>query len=220
MRYTNIIFDLDGTITEPEEGIVNGVIYALSKFNIGVEDRKSLHRFIGPPLRDSFRDFYGLTEAETEAAVKYYREYYSVNGLVENELMPGMKDALISLNNAGCKLYVATSKPEIYAKKILDNLGVLNLFQVVAGSLLDGSRDKKELVIDYLLEESGIRFDTNYTDKTVMIGDRCFDIEGAKAMGLDNIGVTFGYGSRKEFLKAGAMKIVDTAEEMTEYILS
>ncbi len=220
MRYTNIIFDLDGTITEPEEGIVNGVIYALSKFNIDVEDRKSLHRFIGPPLRDSFRDFYGLTEGETEAAVKYYREYYSVNGLVENELMPGMKNALITLNNVGCKLYVATSKPEIYAKKILENLGVLHLFQVVAGSLLDGSRDKKELVIAYLLDEAGIRLDSNYKDKTVMIGDRCFDVEGAKAMGLDNIGVTFGYGSREEFVQAGAMKIVDTAEEMTEYIIS
>lgn len=217
MRYKNVFFDLDGTITEPAEGITNAIIYALDKYDIKVEDRASLYKFIGPPLRDSFKEFYGFSDEQAEEAVKFYREYYSDRGLIENEIMPGMKDALIKLKEAGCHLYVATSKPEIYAKKILENLDIDGYFDIIAGATFDKTRDKKELVIEYLLDISGIKA-LGKMSETVMVGDRYFDIQGAKAFGLDNIGVTFGYGTREEFIECGAMKIVDTAEEMVEFI--
>ena len=218
MKYNNIFFDLDGTITEPAMGITNAIIYALDKYGIKVEDRTSLYKFIGPPLRDSFREVYGFDKDKAEDAVVYYREYYAEKGILENEIMPGIKDALIRLKNAGCKLFVATSKPEIYAEQILEHLGLLQYFDIVAGSLLDGSRDKKELVIEYLLKE--IEAAGLDCSKSIMIGDRNFDIEGAKVCGLDNMGVTFGYGDREELQKAGAMYIVDSAQEMTECILN
>ncbi len=219
MRYKYIFFDLDGTITEPALGITNGIIYALDKFGIRVTDRTSLYKFIGPPLRDSFKEFYGFDEAKVERAVTLYREYYADRGIIENEIMPGIREALVSLKNAGCKLYVATSKPEIYAKKILEHIGLDSYFDIVAGSQLDGSRDSKELVLKYLLEISGIDNTDDAKLSTVMVGDRKFDIEGAKAVGIEHIGVTFGYGDRAELETAGALKIVDTAKELTDYIL-
>ena len=219
MRYQYVFFDLDGTITEPVIGITNAIIYALNKYNIKVSQRSTLHRFIGPPLRDSFKEFYGFSEEKAEEAVAFYREYYAEKGVMENEIMPGMEDALKSLKAAGCKLCVATSKPEIYAKKILENLKIDHYFEVIAGSLLDGSRDKKELVIEYLLDKIHISSSENIRSKTVMVGDRKFDIEGAIATGLDNIGVTFGYGDKEEFQLAGAQVIFDTPEDMVQYIL-
>lgn len=220
MGYKNILFDLDGTITEPREGIINAMLYALGKYGIEVLDRTKLYRFIGPPLRDSFRELCGFDDARLEEAVRYYREYYSVDGILGNDIMPGMEKALARLKEAGCHLYVATSKPEKFAKQILEHLGLIQYFDIVAGSLMDGSRDKKELVIGYLLEQAGIGTARENLKDTVMVGDRCFDIIGAQHFGMDNIGVTFGYGDREEFLACNAMKIADTAEEMTEYILS
>lgn len=217
MKYCNVFFDLDGTITEPEKGIINGVIYALNKFGIEVSERASLHKFIGPPLRVSFPEFMGFDEEKTEQAVLYYREYYSVNGLVENDIMPGMEQALKMLKENGAKLYVATSKPEEYAIKILENLGLDGYFDIIAGASFDGSRDTKEAVMEYLMKQIGVeKSDRN----TVMIGDRHFDINGANYFGLDSIGVLFGYGSREEFEEAGATYIVDTAEEMVDIILN
>lgn len=219
MRYNYVFFDLDGTITEPALGITNGIMYALDKLGVQVPNRASLYKFIGPPLRDSFKDFYDFDDEKTEQAVVLYREYYADRGIIENDIMPGMVEALGELKNAGCKLYVATSKPEIYAKKILEHLEIDKYFDIVAGGLLDGSRDKKELVLEYLLEESGIGKLQDKMKSVVMVGDRKFDIEGAIAVGIDNIGVTFGYGDRAEFEAAGAMAIVDTASQMTNYIL-
>ncbi len=218
MRYDNIIFDLDGTITEPAMGITNAIIYALDKYNIKVEDRSTLYKFIGPPLRDSFKEFYNFDDEKAEEAVRFYREYYSVKGVVENDIMPGIEESLNILKDAGCKLYVATSKPEYYAKQILENLGLVQYFHIVAGSTMDGSRDKKELVIGYLLEQIGK--EDIALDRCLMVGDRKFDIEGAVNCNLHHMGVTFGYGSREELLDAGAMYIVDTAKEMTDIILA
>lgn len=217
MKYNNILFDLDGTITEPEKGIINGIIYALNKFGIEVAERSSLHKFIGPPLRISFPEFCGFDEEKTEQAILYYREYYGVNGLVENDVMPGMEDALKRLSNMGARLFVATSKPEEYAKKILQNLNLDGYFEIIAGASFDGSRDTKEAVMEYLMKQANIDFGDK---KTVMVGDRHFDINGAKAFGLESIGVLFGYGSREEFEAAGATYIVDTAEDMVDIILN
>lgn len=220
MRYKHIFFDLDGTVTEPVQGITNAVIYSLEKFNIKVTDRKSLYKFIGPPLRKSYKEFFNFSDEEAERAVAYYREYYSSWGIVENEIMFGMDKALKRLKEAGCHLYIATSKPEIYAVQILEYLKLADYFDIIAGSLMDGSRDDKKLVIQYLLDRCNTEKEPVKPESVVMVGDRKFDILGAAHFGMDNIGVTFGYGDRAEFEECHAMHIVDSAEELAEYILS
>ncbi|MBQ8412482.1 MAG: HAD hydrolase-like protein [Lachnospiraceae bacterium] len=218
MKYKEIFFDLDGTITEPALGITNGIIYALDKYNIKVSDRRELYKFIGPPLRDSFSMYYGFDKDEVEKVVAYYREYYSDMGIIENEPMPGIEKALSRLKSAGLKLYVATSKPEKFAIQILEHLNLLSYFDIVAGSSMDGSRDSKESVIKYLIEQ--IHKDGNDDISPIMVGDRMYDVEGASKCGIDCIGVTFGYGDRQELEEAGANIIVDTAEEIADYILA
>ncbi len=217
-KYKFILFDLDGTITEPFKGISGGIIHALNKFGADVPDNNALRKFIGPPLRDSFKEFCGFTEEEAETATKYYREYYSVNGLVENDIMPGMEVALKTLQEQGYKLYVATSKPEEYAKIILDNLGLLSYFDIVAGASFDGTRDKKELVIEYLLQQIKEKYEAFDISEAIMVGDRHFDIKGARYFSMDSIGVTFGYGDYDELIQAGATYVVDTAQKLVEKI--
>lgn len=218
MRYTNVFFDLDGTITEPFMGITNGIIYALKSFGIEVEDRNSLKSFIGPPLRVSFPEYFGFSKEETEKAVGLYREYYSVDGILENEIMPGMEKAFCELKEAGCSLYVATSKPELFAKQILENLKLEEYFDIIAGSSMDAKRDTKEEVLRYLLLKAGLDSEAEIK-KTVMVGDRMYDVCGAKAVGMDCIGVLFGYGSKEELLTAGARYIAKDAQEMTDIVL-
>lgn len=220
MKYKSIFFDLDGTVTEPVMGITNAIIYALEKYNIKVKDRSQLHKFIGPPLRKSFQEFYGFTEDEAEQAVSYYREYYSDKGLRENEVMPGMEEALKTLNQAGFKLYIATSKPEHFAVSILKNLNLYQYFDIAAGSTMDKTRDSKELVIEYLLNRINIKKDSEQIKEIVMVGDRKFDIEGANCFSMDSIGVLFGYGDREEFETAGATYIVNDANELVDIIMN
>ena len=210
--YKYVFLDLDGTITEPEEGIINGVLYALSKFEITVEDRTTLYPYIGPPLRDSFREFHGLSEEEAEQAVLYYREY-------QNGIMPGMEAAFQTLQEHGCHLYVATSKPELYAKQILEHLQLDGYFDIIAGSTFDKSRDTKAAVIEYLL--AGIAADQGKLsmDDIIMVGDRKFDVLGARAFGIETIGVLFGYGSKEEFEACDCRYLAENAEEMAQIIL-
>lgn len=218
MRYKNIFFDLDGTVTEPVLGITNAIIHALKKFGIEINDRKQLYKYIGPPLRESFMEFNGFSKEQAEEAVLAYREYYSDKGILENDIMPGMEEALEKLAAAGCHLFIATSKPEIFAIQILKHLKLDGYFDIIAGSLLDGSRDKKEDVIKNLLDRSGIGASREEMENTVMVGDRKFDIIGARHFNLDNIGVLFGYGDKTELDEAGAMLIVNTAEELVSAI--
>ena len=218
--YKYVFFDLDGTITEPQEGILGGVIYALEKFGIKVTDRKALYAYIGPPLRMSFSKFHGLDEEQAEQAVACYREYYSTKGIYQNDIMPGMESAFKQLKEAGCRLYVATSKPELFAKQILEHLHLEQYFDIIAGSTFDKSRDSKEAVIAWLIgqiRETGVR-DLCMSD-VVMVGDRKYDVIGAKKFGIDQIGVLFGYGSREEFDACGCMYQAETAEEMVQIIL-
>ncbi|MBE5954278.1 MAG: HAD family hydrolase [Lachnospiraceae bacterium] len=219
-KYKYILFDLDGTITEPFKGISGGIIHALNKFGVEVPDNSTLRKFIGPPLRDSFRDFCGFTAEQAEEATVYYREYYSVRGLEENDIMPGMDDALKYLQEQGYKLYVATSKPEKFAKIILEKLGLLSYFDIVAGASFDGTRDKKELVIEYLLEQIEEIYPDFNMEQTIMVGDRHFDINGAKYFSIDSVGVTFGYGDYEELSRAGATYVVDTAQELVNVIIN
>ncbi|WP_394922968.1 HAD family hydrolase [uncultured Robinsoniella sp.] len=209
-----LLFDLDGTLTDPQEGITNSVAYALSKYGIHVEDRTSLNKFIGPPLKDSFMEYYGFPKAQAEEAVWKYREYFNEDGIFENKVYPGIPKMLQRLKEQGKILIVATSKPTVYAKRILERFELIQYFEDVQGSEMDGSRTKKDEVIRYALEQNKI------SDKAqaVMIGDREHDIIGACKCGLDSIGVLFGYGSRKELEDCGAGQIVDSVSMLEEIL--
>ena len=198
--YKYLLFDLDGTLTDPGLGITNSVMYALRKFDINVEDRTSLYKFIGPPLRDSFETFYGFSSEKSELAVQYYREYFSERGLYENEAYDGIADLLTQLKERGKSLIVATSKPESFAIKILQHFKLYDYFDFVAGATMDATRNKKVDIIKYALESCNI----SEKSSVIMIGDREHDIIGAKENGLDSIGVLFGYGSYDELKSAGA----------------
>lgn len=208
--YEVILFDLDGTLTDSGEGITNSVAYSLEKYDIHVAQRTELYKFIGPPLLESYEKYYGFTEAEAKQAVVYYREYYREKGIFESVVYDGIEQLLKSLKNAGNRLLVATSKPEVFARQILEHFGLIQYFTYVAGSELDGTRSKKDEVIAYALQEGGIRD----KDKTIMVGDRKHDIAGAKKNGLDSVGVLFGYGSRSELEREGASYIAENMKEL------
>ena len=208
--YDTLLFDLDGTIVDSSRGITNCAIYALEKFGITVTDRRELYRFIGPPLVDSFRDFYGFSDESAKAAVAFYRERYREVGMYENDIYEGIPELLESLRARGKRIFLATSKPEEFAKKILEYLKLDKYFDLIAGATFDRSRDTKESVIRYALAEGGLVPD----ETVVMIGDRLHDVEGAQAVGLDSIGVLWGFGSREELESAGATCIAATPEEL------
>ncbi len=211
--YNTILFDLDGTLTDPGLGITNSVMYALKKYGIEVSDRSELYKFIGPPLAESFEKYYGFSTEESYKAVDCYREYYRDRGLYENTVYDGIEDLLKELKAAGKTLIVATSKPEVFAKEVLRHFGLDKYFEYIAGGNLDGTRTVKAEVIAYALDSCGI------TDKenAVMVGDRMHDIVGAKTVGIDSIGVLFGYGSREELENAGADYIAEGVENIKDY---
>ena len=215
MNYEYILFDLDGTLTDPKVGITKSVAYALNSFGIQVNNLDELDVFIGPPLRDSFQLYYKLTPKETEVAVEKYREYFSVTGKFENAVYQGIPNLLSELKRKGKKLIVATSKPILYSKQILEHFDLLTFFDYVAGSELDGRRSDKEEVILYALNENHI---INRA-KVLMIGDRKFDILGAKSLNIDSVGVLYGYGDLKEHEDAGATYIVDSVDSLSDLLL-
>lgn len=212
--YKYVLFDLDGTLTNPEIGITSSVMYALEKFGITVEDRKELHPFIGPPLTYSFQTFYGLSKEDSEMAVKFYRERFSVKGLYENEVYDGVEMMLQTLKERGKTLIIATSKPEEFTLKILEHFHLLKYFDYIAGATLDGSRGEKADVIRHALAISKIE------DKSqaIMIGDRNYDILGAKENGLDSMGVLFGFGDYEELSNAGADYIAENIQDILKYV--
>ncbi len=214
-EYKYILFDLDGTLTDPAVGITTCVAYALKKFGIEVEDISTLNHFIGPPLLDSFMADYGFSKEKAQTAIDYYRERFRVKGLYENEVYDDVPEMLEKLKNDGKKLILATSKPEPFAKEIMRHFGLDKYFDFVAGSNFDGTRTAKAEVIEYALESAGV------TDKSacIMVGDREHDIIGANKTGLDSIGVLYGYGSRNELESAGATFIAETVENLTKLIL-
>ena len=211
-----ILFDLDGTVTNSMEGITNSVQYALRKFGIEATDLNELRKFIGPPLKDSFMEFYNFSEEDAEKGIVYYREYFTDKGIFENYPYEGIDKLLDSLKSAGKKIILATSKPEVFSKRILDHFDLTKYFDYIAGSTLDGSRSSKGDVIRYALKESNI----TDLDSTIMIGDRLHDIEGAKACKIESIGVLYGFGDRKELEEAGADFIVNDISELEKLLLS
>lgn len=195
-----LFFDLDGTLTDPAQGITNSFIHALKYFGIEIPSYETLCTFIGPPLPETFKTQFGFDEQKVAEGVKKYREYFATKGLLENSVYPGIPELLAGLKAAGKKLVVATSKPEEYSVRIIEHFGLAQYFENVCGSLMDESRSKKDEVIAYAIERNHI----SDKSKILMIGDRKHDILGAKKIGLKSCGVLFGYGSLEELEEAGA----------------
>ena len=210
-----ILIDLDGTITNPKEGITKSVQYALRAMDINIDDLDSLKKHIGPPLRDGFMEYYGFDEEKTEKAIIKYREYYGEKGIYENEVYDGMERLLTRLKQAGKYLIVATSKPEELAVKVLENFHLEHYFDDICGATFDDRRDSKEAVIRYAIEKNSI----TDTDGIVMIGDRKYDIIGAKAVGIASVGVLYGFGSEEELKEAGADHIAATVDDLYDVII-
>ena len=215
MLYNLCLFDLDGVLTDSGEGITKAVRYALNSFGVEVASLSELTKFVGPPLRDAFREFYNFSDADAEEAIRKYREYYSKTGIWENVLYDGIVDALARLKDSGIKIVMATSKPTIFAEKIAVHFGLKQYLDFIAGSELDNSRSRKDEIINYALSI----LDPERKMLPVMIGDRKHDIIGAQKMEIDSIGVTWGYGSRSELEEAKATKIVDSPNELCRLIL-
>ena len=208
-----ILWDLDGTLTDPMIGITTCVQYALRHLGIEVKDLQELCPFIGPPLVESFSTFYGFSPEQARQAVGRYREYFSRQGIFENELYPGIKELLEDLKKHGVRILLASSKPEVYARKILEHFQLLPFFDFVAAATMDDTRSKKTDVVRYALETCGIS-----PDRAVMIGDRHHDIDGAKDNALESIGVLWGYGSREELSAAGATRLAESVPQLASLL--
>lgn len=215
-----LLFDLDGTLTDPKEGITKSVQYALNHYGIQVEDLEWLIPFIGPPLMDSFQEFYGFSPEQAREGVQVYREYFSERGWRENRVFPGIPSMLEELRAAGKHLYVATSKPEVFALRILKHFDLEQYFDGVGGADLGEKRCRKADVIRYLLEKEGIPWERKEErNRILMIGDRKHDVLGAAQLGIDCAGVLYGYGSQEEMEESNAFAIVKTVEDLKNLLL-
>ena len=213
-----LLFDLDGTLTDPKLGITTCVQYALHSLGIEEEDRDKLEPFIGPPLKDSFMDFYQLDEARAEAAIEKYRERFKDRGMFENEVYPGIRRMLYRLKKNGAVLAVASSKPEVFVKKILEHFHLTGYFDVIVGSELDGRRVAKEEVVREALRRLFPGGDMDH-DNIVMIGDRKFDVFGAKDNKVVSVAVSYGYGSMEELKEAKPDYIARSVRELEALLM-
>ena len=213
-KYEYILFDLDGTLTDSGPGIMNGFAYTVEKMGGKVEDKNQYKRFVGPPLKESFGSL-GYSEEDIDKAITIYREYYNgMGGCFENEVYPGIEDVLAKLKAAGKKLIVATSKNAHGTKTVLEHFGLDKYFDFVA-TANDADRQHKIDVLKYALEQGGVAD----LKSAVMIGDRMYDIEASAEVGLDSIGILYGYGSKEELTNAGATYLAETAEDIVSLIL-
>lgn len=215
--FQTILFDLDGTLTDPSVGITRSILFALEKMGLIEEHPARLLSFIGPPLLESFRKHYCPDEASARRAVAYYRDYFSVTGLYENAVYPGIPRLLERLRAGGRRLVLATSKPTVFAEKILRHFALDPYFSLVVGSNLDGTRTEKGEVIGEALAQLG---PSCAKESIVMVGDREHDVIGARAYGLACIGVTYGFGSPAELQAAGAAFLADSVEDLLDLLLS
>lgn len=216
LMYDTVLFDLDGTLTDPYEGIANAVTYAMRRIGRADPSASELKAFIGPPIFDSFFKMCGGDGNAVDRAVFYYREYYMDKGKFENKVYDGVIDMLDKLKSQGITLAVATSKPEAVSVEILERFRLANSFDVIAGASLDKSRAEKSKVIEYALDMCGVRDKS----RVIMVGDRKYDVIGAKNNGLGCIGVLYGYGDRAELSEAGADFIVTTPQGVADIVLS
>ncbi|EJQ61872.1 HAD family hydrolase [Bacillus mycoides] len=213
--YTTFLFDLDGTVTDPKKGIVNSVLYALEKGGIEELHVSELDSFIGPPIQQSFVERYNMNEGEVERAVFYFREYLKQRGLLENSVYEGIPNLLKQLKDTGNRLFIATSKPTIFARQVIEHFQLTNYFEDIIGSNLNGTRIKKEEIIAHILQQNeGLN-----KEEVVMIGDRKHDIIGANHNGIASIGVLYGYGSENELIEVSATHIAKDIEELHHFCI-
>ena len=213
-RIKNVLFDLDGTLTDPAEGITNALMHAQRRLGRPVSPREDLFVFIGPPLIETFMSEWGLSREESQQALVYYREHFGTKGLFENVPYEGIGDCLARLKEAGLRLFVATSKPEPLSLRILEHFDLIKYFEAVAGSTMDEQRTKKGEVIAYALKTFDLR-----PEETVMVGDRKHDVLGARENGVPCVGVLYGYGSRAELTEAGAAALAADLNQLTALLL-
>ena len=213
MKYPYIIFDFDGTVVDTGEGIIKSLQYSFEQMGHEVPDMSDLKKFIGPPIYYSYTHFYGVSEDEVEAYIKKYRERYTVKGIYECHVYDGMRELLVSLKQKGVKLGIASSKPERLIYDVANYLNLTDLFDAIVGVKIDDSNHstKTGLVLE-CMEKLGAADKS----KVLMVGDRCFDIDGAAGAGVDSCGALWGYGSREEFMEHKATYIVGTAKEIIE----
>ncbi len=217
MAFKTILFDLDGTLTDPKVGITTCCQYGLRAVGVDVPDLKELEQFIGPPLIPAFQEVYGITEDQARLALEKYRERFTDIGIYENELLPGVPQMLEALKAAGKVVATASSKPEPFVKRILEHFAIDGYFDEIAGSTMDEKHaGKAEVVADVLRR---LHIPEEEKDSVIMVGDRKHDVEGAAAHGIRTIAVTFGYGSVEELTTVGAWKLAHTMEELTALLL-
>jgi phosphoglycolate phosphatase len=208
--YKHIIFDLDGTLSDPREGVYNAYYYAAAKLNLKIPDLNVLATLIGPPLQKGFADVFGLQGKEIDEAVAAFREYYGERGLFENILYDGIRELLEELTQTGTPVYVATSKYESYAKRVLENFGILQFFTDVAGADYSGYHATKTGLVSGLLLRNGIRDPL----EVVVVGDTNYDIDAAAELELDSVGVSYGFSSYEEILRLNPDYIAQSVKEL------
>ncbi len=215
-RWRAVLFDLDGTLTDPKLGITRSIQYALRKRGMAPPDADDLEPFIGPPLEQSFRERLGFDETEARRAVADYREYFSQQGLYENEVYDGIPALLRDLRASERRVCLATSKPMVFAERILEHFDLAKHFDLVVGSHLDGTHvEKAEVVATALAGVAGVE-----PERVVMVGDRMHDVHGARVNGIDAIAVTYGYGTREELSAASPTSLVESVEELRRLLLA
>lgn len=210
MRKPYVLFDLDGTLTDSQDGILNSIEYMLASYGICAESWEALRPWLGPPLKESLMKYYQFPEKKALEGVDKYREYFDRQGIFENQVYPGVVSMLEALTASGHKLYLATSKPEIAARRVMEHFDLARYFTFIGGATQDDSRVRKADVIRYVMETAGI----TDVSQAVMVGDREHDVYGAKEHGLETIGVLYGYGSREELTGAGAEYLAETAMDI------
>ncbi|MGN0615722.1 HAD hydrolase-like protein [Ruminococcus flavefaciens] len=212
-NFDTLLFDLDGTLTDSTEGIVRCLEYALERMDFDIPE--DTNKFLGPPLYRSFAEFCGMNEEQVNEAVRIFRERYSTVGLFENRVYEGVPEMLKRLRDGGKRIMVATSKPEVYAVRIFDRFGLSQFFEIVGGANINGTRNDKDEVIEYVLEKAGI----SDRSSVLMIGDRRQDVIGAHKTGLKCMGILWGFGSIEELTEAGADFIAETPEKAADMLL-
>lgn len=214
MKYKNIVFDLDGTLSNSEKSILYTVRKTLAEMGAPVPPRETLLRFIGPPLKDSYKKYCNFTDAEADEGLKIYQKHYALKGRDLNELYPDVKKTLAVLSATGATLYVATSKEEEAAKYVLRKLTIAQFFSDVSGANLDNSISAKDEVLFRLMEKHRLK-----KEETALVGDTIFDAEGARKIGADFIGVSYGFGGESELIGAGAKAVARSAPELCKIFI-
>ena len=211
MSYRALFFDLDGTLTDPREGILNSIQYAADFYGVRT-DRNDLYKYIGPPLKDTFTELISADKA-MEAILKYRERFDAGGGLFENTIYPNVEETLRKLKDMGYILCTASSKPQVFVERILDHFDIAKYFDYIGGASLDEKRSEKSDVIRYVLDLAGIR-----NDEVLMIGDRKFDLIGAREMNMDAVGVLYGYGDYEELSGEPNIALINNIEELLDVL--